>query len=161
MVGRCDIDVKVPETARVSEPYWHRAGEAGRYTFDDDAPFGLPYRPTPFRAQLSFEVSAAPSVPAGGNAAAGNLSEEVVADVPVEFRYEGNIFSGEKRTELLVVPEFSVRVSPEIAIVPVASLPVLPTVATSARSRDRVPQRPPRHPSAKFASPWSTTAGPR
>ena len=53
--------------------------------------------------------------------------------MPVEFRYEGNIFSGEKRTELLVVPEFSVRVSPDIAIIPVASLPALPTVA--ARSK--------------------------
>ena len=39
--------------------------------------------------------------------------------LPVQYRYEGNIFSGEKRSELLVVPAFSVRVSPEIAIVPV------------------------------------------
>src|SRR5256885_9286804 len=30
--------------ARVSEPYWHRKGEEGRYTFDADAPFGLPFR---------------------------------------------------------------------------------------------------------------------
>ena len=32
----------------------------------------------------------------------------------MQYRYEGNIFSGEKRTELLVVPAFSVRVSPEV-----------------------------------------------
>jgi LmbE family N-acetylglucosaminyl deacetylase len=128
MVGRCDMDVKIPATARVSEPYWHRAGEAGRYTFDADAPFGLPYRPTAFRAQISFEV---------GGPAVGNIAEEIIDDMPVEFRYEGNIFSGEKRTELLVVPEFSVRVSPDIAIVPVASLPALPTVA--ARSKRPAP----------------------
>ena len=128
MVGRCDMDVKIPADARVSEPYWHRAGEAGRYTFDADAPFGLPYRPTAFRAQLAFEVGGPASSPPG-HVTASNISEEIVDDVPVEFRYEGNIFSGEKRTELLVVPEFSVRVSPDIAIVPVASLPALPTVA--------------------------------
>ncbi len=84
--------------------------------------------------------SAAPSSPATSRR---HISEEVVDDVPVEFRYEGNIFSGEKRSELLVVPAFSVRVSPDIAIVPVASLPVLPTVATPARSSDRASQRRP------------------
>ncbi|MEO8257626.1 MAG: PIG-L family deacetylase [Acidobacteriota bacterium] len=138
MVGRCDIDVKIPDTARVSEPYWHRAGEAGRYTFDDDAPFGLPYRPTAFRGRISLEVGgAAIDAAAGTVATAGGPAEEIVDDVPVEFRYEGNIFSGEKRTELLVVPEFSVRVSPDIAIVPVASLPALPTVVARA---NRAPQ---------------------
>ena len=38
--------------------------------------------------------------------------EEVSTALPVQYRYEGNIFSGEKRTELLVVPALSVRVSP-------------------------------------------------
>ena len=42
-------------------------------------------------------------------------------DQPVEYRYEGNIFSGEKRTELLVVPRFSVTVTPEIATAPRAA----------------------------------------
>jgi hypothetical protein len=28
MVGRCDMDVRIPDNARVSEPYWQRAGEA-------------------------------------------------------------------------------------------------------------------------------------
>ncbi len=45
----------IPANARISEPYWHRAGDAGRYTFDADAPFGLPYRPTPFRAQVTLD----------------------------------------------------------------------------------------------------------
>ena len=38
--------------------------------------------------------------------------EEVIEGMPVQYRYEGDIFSGEKRTELLVVPALSVRVSP-------------------------------------------------
>ena len=46
--------------------------------------------------------------------------------LPVQFRYEGNIFSGEKRAELLVVPALSVRVSPEVAIVPCGVVPPPP-----------------------------------
>jgi LmbE family N-acetylglucosaminyl deacetylase len=122
MVAQCEAILKVPASARVNEPYWHRKGEAGRYTFDPDAPFGLPYRPTAFHAQMAFGF------------AGDSLGEDVTAGLPVQYRYEGNIFSGEKRTELLVVPALSVRVSPEIAIVPVASLPKLPAVA--ARSQD-------------------------
>ncbi len=135
MVARCDVNLKVPANARVTEPYWHRDGEAGRYTFDADAPFGLPFRPTPFFAQVTF------GFPSGAAGSGGtSASEDVIDGLPVQYRYEGNIFSGEKRTDLLVVPALSVRVSPEIAIVPVASLPVLPTVAPRARSKDRALQ---------------------
>ena len=111
---RCEQSVTIPPDARVAEPYWHRAGEAGRYTFDPDAPFGLPFRPTTFyvTATLTF---------------AG--TEEVFDTVPVRHRYEGNVFSGEKMTELLIVPPLSVRVSPPIAIVP-ETQPV-PTMTTA------------------------------
>ena len=34
IAGRCDVTLKIPVNARVSEPYWHRKGDAGRYTFD-------------------------------------------------------------------------------------------------------------------------------
>ena len=47
------------------------------------------------------------------------LAELVPLEIPIQYRYEGRIFSGEKRTELLVVPALSVRVTPDIAIVPV------------------------------------------
>jgi LmbE family N-acetylglucosaminyl deacetylase len=106
-VGRCDATLKIPDNARVTEPYWHRAGDAGRYAFDPDVPFGLPFRPTPFYVQVTLAFS-------GG--------EEVISGQPVQYRYEGNIFSGEKRTELLVVPALSVRVSPDIAIVPAGAV---------------------------------------
>ena len=33
-VAHCEPALKIPANARVSEPYWHRKGEAGRYTFD-------------------------------------------------------------------------------------------------------------------------------
>ena len=78
----------IPANARTTEPYWHRKAEAGRYTFDADAPFGLPMRPTPFYVQVTL------TLPGG---------QDVIEGLSVEHRYEGDIFSGEKRTELLVV----------------------------------------------------------
>jgi LmbE family N-acetylglucosaminyl deacetylase len=101
-IVKCEADVAVPQDARITEPYWHRAGEAGRYTFDDDAPFGLPFRPTPFVAVFDLSFGGTP----------------VTLRAPVVYRYGGNIFSGEKRTNLLVVPAVTLRVDPAILIVP-------------------------------------------
>ena len=100
----CEAGFRIPDAAAVTGPYWRRDGEAERYVFDDDVPFGAPFRPTPFRANLAIE-----------------FGEGVFVDVeqPIEHRYEGTIFSGEKRSELLVVPALAVRVTPEIAVVPV------------------------------------------
>jgi LmbE family N-acetylglucosaminyl deacetylase len=120
-VAQCTPSATIPATERITEPYWHRAGEAGRYTFDADAPFGLPYRPTPFRAELTMTVGA------------GASTEDVTYSLPVLYRYEGNIFSGEKRSELLVTPAASVRVSPEIAIIPSDAVrPARPTAGSAS-----------------------------
>ncbi len=105
VMPRCDASLRIPAGARLSTPYWHPLPDAERYEFDADAPFGLPFRPTPFRATIVLD--------SGGT--------DVTVDQPVEYRYAGNIFSGEKRMELLVVPRFSVRETPEIAIVPLAA----------------------------------------
>src|SRR5262245_30354226 len=115
-VAHCEPTLTVPANARITEPYWHRKGEEGRYTFDDDAPFGLPYRPPPFYVQVTL------GMPGG---------EEVISGMPVEYRYEGDIFSGEKRTELLVVPALSVRVSPQIAIIPASAIRSTPAPRTT------------------------------
>lgn len=121
-VAHCEPTLTIPANARVTEPYWHRKGEAGRYTFDPDAPFGLPMRPTPFYVQVTL------AMPGG---------EEVIDGLPVQHRYEGDIFSGEKRTELLVVPAFSVRMSPQVAIIPAASIRAARPVARAARPQAR------------------------
>ena len=119
-VGRCDPELRVRANERVSEPYWHRDGEAGRYTFDQDAPFGLPFRPTPFYVQVTLGF-------AGG--------EDVIGGLPVQFRYS-DILSGEKRADLLVVPALSVRVSPEVAILPAfATAPTPSAVASAGQAR--------------------------
>ena len=115
-IARCEGSLTVPVSARVSEPYWHRAGEAGRYTFDEDAPFGLPFRPTPFVTDLALTIGDVP----------------VRVSLPIQYRYEGNIFSGEKRMELKVVPALSVRSTPDIVIVPTASGPQRTSNATVA-----------------------------
>jgi len=126
VAGRCDVTAKIPQNARVSEPYWHRKGEEGRYTFDADAPFGLPYRPTPFYGEVTLGFPGVPGGPA---------VEEVYGALPVQYRYSGDIFSGEKRTDLLIVPALSVRVSPEVAIIPAASLRQAPAAPASAAGR--------------------------
>jgi LmbE family N-acetylglucosaminyl deacetylase len=108
-VAHCEPTLAVAADARLTEPYWHRKGEAGRYTFDPDAPFGRPMRPTPFRVQLTLTLG-------------GSSPIDLVETIPIEYRYEGDIFSGEKRMDLQIVPALSVRVSPQISIVPAASI---------------------------------------
>jgi hypothetical protein len=120
-VQTCASTITVPESAEPTEPYWRRDGEADRYVFERDAPFGAPFEPSPFRARVSF---------------AFGTHGRVSLEQPLQHRYEGSIFSGEKRTELLVVPALSVRVAPEIAVVPVGVGPKR-TAAQAARDASR------------------------
>ena len=93
---------QIPANARTTKPYWKALPKLARYEFEADAPFGLPFRPTPFRASIALTADGA----------------ELHVDRPVEFRYEGQQLEGEKRMELMVVPRLAVRVTPSIAIVP-------------------------------------------
>ncbi len=101
-VASCEATAVVPTMATFTGAYWRRHPEAARYVFEEDAPFGAPFRPTPFTASFELEI--------GGRS--------VTWTKPIEHRYERQIFSGEKRTELEVVPRFALRVSPEVAIIP-------------------------------------------
>jgi LmbE family N-acetylglucosaminyl deacetylase len=130
VAGRCDVTMKIPQTARITEPYWHRKGEEGRYTFDADAPFGLPFRPTEYYGEVTLVFPAV---------AGGPVGEEVYGAVPVQYRYSGDIFSGEKRSELLIVPALSVRMSPEVAIIPASSLRQAPAAAGGRGGRRGAP----------------------
>ena len=98
----CTATATVPAKAPLTGPYWERPDDAGRSTFAPDAPFGVPFRPTPFKVRLEMGI--------GGIA--------VNREVPVQFRYEGAGLVGEKRMELTVVPAFAVSVSPRIVVVP-------------------------------------------
>ena len=99
---RCDSPLKIPADAKTTKPYWKVIPGTGRYAFEPDAPFGLPFRPTPFRAHVTIAASGA----------------DITMDVPVQYRYEGAALEGEKRMELTVVPKLALRASPDVAIDP-------------------------------------------
>jgi hypothetical protein len=69
-VYRCETTVQIPEGAQATVPYWKRPANAGRYVFEPDAPFGLPFRPTPFRASITLTAD----------------STSIHLDRPVQFR---------------------------------------------------------------------------
>ena len=100
--------------APLSGPYWTPRKDASRYDFEPDVPFGVPFRPTPFRAVFALSIAGA----------------DVSIERPIEFRYS-DLFAGEKRMELEVVPFFAVRTAPDIAVIPSAA------AVTQASSRGR------------------------
>jgi hypothetical protein len=120
-VSRCETSTRVPADARLTAPYWKKLAGVERYEFEPDAPFGLPFRPTPFEARIGLAIR----------------GRQLTVAVPVVHRYEGNVFSGEKRMELHVVPSFSVEVSPETAIIPMATREIVEDRGTP-RSHVRV-----------------------
>jgi hypothetical protein len=89
----------------LSSPYWTPRTDAARYDFEPHVPFGLPFRPSPFRATFAMSIAGA--------------DVEVVRTV--EFRYS-DLFAGEKRAELQVVPPFAVQATPRIVVVPLGAL---------------------------------------
>jgi LmbE family N-acetylglucosaminyl deacetylase len=101
----CSVDVRVAET-HLSSPYWTPRTDAARYDFEPDVPFGLPFRPSPFRATFALSI----------------VGTDVAIDRTVEFRYS-DLFAGEKRMDLQVVPPFAVRMTPAIAVVPAVAPP--------------------------------------
>ena len=114
----CSLFGTVPERTPLTTPYWHRLPNAARYEFEPEVPFGVPFRPTPFKARIALGIH----------------GSDVTVVLPVQYRYEGNIFSGEKRMELQVIPYVSLRVTPDITIVPVAARPATrPTSRTAAQ----------------------------
>src|SRR6185295_9782682 len=70
--------------------------------FDPAVAFGVPFAPTPFRVTFHMKFGEA----------------EITKELPVEFRYVKDLYFGDKRMELNVVPDFSVRVDPGLAVIP-------------------------------------------
>lgn len=106
-VYTCTSNGTVPANAKLTDPYftdnyWKHPSNPAAYDFDPSVPFGVPFAPSPFR--VTFTVKAG--------------SVEVTRDLPIEYRYVKDIYFGDKRMELNVVPAFSVAVTPELAIIP-------------------------------------------
>jgi len=109
-VYNCAADAHIPKDAKLTTPYfhddyWKHPANPAINVFDADVPFGAPFRPTPFR--VTFHLKA------GG--------VEVTKEVPVQFRYVKDIYNGDKRMELNVVPALSVRVTPPLAVIPAST----------------------------------------
>jgi LmbE family N-acetylglucosaminyl deacetylase len=104
----CTANVQVPGDARLTEPYWTdqywntHPPKAALNIFAPDVEFGVPFRPSPFRVAFRLEIGGA----------------VIVKDLPIQYRYSNDIFVGEKRMELNVVPAFSVKVTPTTAVIP-------------------------------------------
>ena len=99
--NNCSQQLRVPLDAKLTAAHFKNGPVGARYVFDPDVPFGLPFRPTPFTATFKLTIQHTP----------------VEATVPIQARSEGNIFSGEKRSEIHVVPAFAVTTTPEIVVV--------------------------------------------
>jgi LmbE family N-acetylglucosaminyl deacetylase len=103
----CTEDAHIPKTAKLTTPYfsdqyWKHPANHAIDIFEPDVEFGVPFRPTPFR--VTFHIKAG--------------TADVTREVPVQFRYVKDIYTGDKRMELNVVPSFSVRMTPPLAVFP-------------------------------------------
>ena len=98
----CEATLGIPAKAKLTTAYWKRLPDRDYYDFDPAAPFGLPFEPTPFTAKVTLTISGL----------------EQVVTYPVQFRHEGNVFSGEKRQELLVVPGLAVKLGADVVAFP-------------------------------------------
>jgi LmbE family N-acetylglucosaminyl deacetylase len=106
-VYTCTSDAHIPKDAKPTTPYftdnyWKHPENPAIQIFDPDVPFGLPFAPTPFRATFHLKFG----------------DTEVTKEIPVEYRYVKDIYFGDKRMELNVVPAFSVRIDPGLAVIP-------------------------------------------
>ena len=99
---RARFSVTVPSGARPSRPYWRRAPDRDRHELASPADETLPWSPPALVARARCRL-------------AGVL---LTLHAPVAWRYPGPFVGGERRHELQVVPTLAVRVSPEIAAVP-------------------------------------------
>jgi hypothetical protein len=108
-VYTCSADARVPRSVKPTTPYfsdeyWNNPTRPAINSFDRGVPFGVPFAPTPFR--VTFHVKAG--------------SVEVARELPITFRYVKDIYNGDKRMELNVVPAFSVRTTPSLVVAPIA-----------------------------------------
>ena len=102
---RARFAVVVAPDARPSQPYWRRETDRDRNELLVPADETRPWSPPVLVARARCRV----------NGVVTTLR------TPVAWRYEGPFVGGERRHEVQVVPALSVRVSPEITAVPLAT----------------------------------------
>jgi LmbE family N-acetylglucosaminyl deacetylase len=96
--------IKVSADATFTEPYWLRQPRKGdRFVWPEGAPANMPFDPPLLMTHASMRYE----------------GTTLVMDKPVEFRSADRIY-GEQRADVKVVPALSVRLIPEIAVIPLA-----------------------------------------
>ncbi len=113
----CRVTGQVPADAAPTEPsftdaYWSTPDNPAISDFRPGVPFGVPFAPTPFRVAVEL--------------GSGDTATRV--DLPIRFRYVKDLYFDDKQMEVNVVPAFSVRMTPSLA--------VFPTAAASGAERD-------------------------
>ncbi|MCZ6768194.1 MAG: NEW3 domain-containing protein [Acidobacteria bacterium] len=96
--------VTVPAGAELSQPYWQRNPQADRYEAIRAQDPTQPWSPPPVTVRVIFETNGTSST----------------LESAARYRYEGPWVGGEQRHALMVVPAISLRVNPEINILPLA-----------------------------------------
>ena len=97
-----NFKVRVSAQARVSQPYWKRLPDRDRNALLFPVDPTLPWAPPDVVARARVRIAGA----------------DVTLRAPALFRYEGPFVGGEKRHTLQIVPEYAVRVSPELSALP-------------------------------------------
>jgi LmbE family N-acetylglucosaminyl deacetylase len=114
-VYTCTSEAHIPANAKPTTPYftdnyWKHPENQAIQIFDPSVEFGVPFAPSPFRATFHLKFG----------------DQEVTKEIPVEYRYVKDIYFGDKRMELNVVPAFSVRVDPGLAVIPASTATLKP-----------------------------------
>lgn len=95
--------VTVAPDARYSQPYWKMNPDVDRYDIEIKEHHTLPWSPPEVTAEVRYTSAGV----------AGSIEQ------PAHFRYEGPwVGGGEKQKVVNIVPALSVRVTPEVAVVP-------------------------------------------
>ena len=106
----CTVDAKIPANAKATTPYfsddyWKHPANHAIQKYEAGVEFGVPFAPSPYR--VMFHVKAG--------------TVDVHRELPVQFRYVKDVYHGDKRMEINVVPAFSVRATPPLAVVPMSA----------------------------------------
>jgi LmbE family N-acetylglucosaminyl deacetylase len=98
-------EVTVGPTARYSQPYWRVHPGVDRFDLDVPADQTLPWSPPDVTATLRYTTLGVPA----------SLT------TPAYYRYDGPWVGGEKQKVVNIVPALSVKLTPDIAVVPLTA----------------------------------------
>src|SRR6185295_17436236 len=95
-------EVRVPANASFTQPYWLREPRKGdRFVWPAGSPASMPFDPPLLMTHASVSYDGA----------------AIAMDHPAEFRSTDRMY-GEQRAQVKAVPALSVRLTPDVAVIP-------------------------------------------